>query len=409
VLPLKPEIERHLKERFTTLFDAQYDLLLYDVTSTYFEGEAAANPQAQRGYSRDGRPDCKQVCIGLVVTREGLPVGYKVFDGNRTDVTTVEDIVSTMEALHGCIDRIWVMDRGMVSEDNLTWLRTEGRRYIVGTPKAWLRRFERPLLEEGWTEVQPGVEVKCCPAPEGAETFILCRSEARREKERAMHARFEQRLEAGLKKLAGRLDRAKRKPDRAQVERQIGRLLARNSRAAALFEVRTVEVERDGRKGHLKLEWNKREEHRQWWALSEGAYLLRTNLPDWPAEELWRSYIHLTQVESAFRVEKSDLSLRPIWHQLEHRVQAHVLFSYLAYAMWKTLELWMARSDLGNSPRMLLEELARIKSQDVILPTSAGRDVRVRCVRKPDDSQELLLDRLGLQLPLRVSEPRWCK
>ena len=257
--------------------------------------------------------------------------------------------------------------------------------------------------------MQPGVEVKCCQAPEGAETFILCRSEARREKERAMHARFEQRLEAGLKKLAGRLDRAKRKPDRAQVERQIGRLLARNSRAAALFEVRTVEVERDGRKGHLKLEWNKRKEHRQWWALSEGAYLLRTNLPDWPAEELWRSYIHLTQVESAFRVEKSDLSLRPIWHQLEHRVQAHVLFSYLAYAMWKTLELWMARSDLGNSPRMLLEELARIKSQDVILPTSAGRDVRVRCVRKPDDSQELLLDRLGLQLPLGVSEPRWCK
>lgn len=407
VLPHKKEIETHLKDRFTTLFDARYDLLLYDLTSTYFEGQAAANPQAKRGYSRDKRSDCKQVCLGLVVTREGLPVGYRVFAGNRHDSTTLEEMVEKIEGQYGRLNRIWVVDRGLVSEENLSWLRQRGGFYVVGTPKSMLKAFAQALPEGGWTEVQAGVEVKLCPGPGGKETFVLCRSGARREKEKAMHERFEQRIEAGLTKLAGRLAQSRKKPDRGPVERQIGRLLGRNSRAAGLFEVQVIEVERGGKKGFLSVTWTQRETWREWARLSEGCYLLRTNLVGWTPERLWTTYIQLTQVEAAFRTCKSDLSLRPIWHQLEKRVQAHILFSFLAYALWKTLEQWMARSDLGHSPRTVVEELARIKTNDVILPTSAGRAVRLRCVTSPDPLQRILLSRLGLDLPARLGEPVW--
>jgi len=407
LLKQKETIERHLKERFTTLFDAQYDLLLYDVTSTYFEGEAKINPQAKRGYSRDKRPDCKQVCIGLVVTRAGLPVGYEVFEGNRHDSKTLQEIIEATENKHGKARRIWVLDRGMVGEENLQFLRDRGGRYIVGTPKSTLRSFEQALMERDWTEVEAGIEVRLCPGPDGAETFILCRSAARREKEKAMHERFEHRIEEALTKLAGRLDQAKKKPDRSQVERQIGRILGRNSRAAGLFDVRVHEIERYGVKGFLEVTWTKREAWREWAQLSEGCYLLRTNLTGWSPEDLWQTYIQLTQAESAFCTEKSELNLRPIWHHLEERVQAHILFSFLAYAMWKTLEQWMARCGLGNGPRPVIEEFERIKTNDVILPTSAGREIRIRCVTMPDESQRILLGRLGLTLPARLGEPKW--
>lgn len=408
VVQHKEAIERHLKERYAGLFDASFEFLIYDVTSTYFEGDAKRNPQAKRGHSRDKRPDQKQVCIGLVVTREGLPVGYEVFDGNRNDATTVEDIVDAMEAKYGRTDRVWVMDRGMVSPENLQYLRERNGSYIVGTPKPMLRRFERELLEQGWTQVQDGVEVKTCPGSGGDEVFVLCRSADREEKEKAIHARFEKRIEEALNKLAGRLERAKKKPpDRPQVERQIGRILGRNSRSADLFDVRVTEVERDGLRNHLRVAWSKREEWRKWAELSEGCYLLRTNLIGWKPEALWKTYIQLTQVEAAFRTAKSELRLRPIWHQLKDRVQAHILFSFLAYAMWKTLEHWMTRCGLGHGPRPLIEDVARIKTHDVILPTAEGREIRVRCVTTPDASQRILLGRLGLTLPNRLGEPNW--
>jgi len=407
ILPYKEAIETHLKERFTTLFDTGYELLLYDVTSTYFEGEAERNPQARRGHSRDHRRDCKQVCIGLVVTREGLPVAYDVFEGNRHDSKTLQEVVETMERRHGRADRIWVLDRGMVSEENIEFLEKRGGRYLVGTPKSMLRSFEKELLEKNWTEVEAGVEVRLCQGPQGKETFIVCRSRARREKERAMHDRFEKRIEDDLTRLAARLQRAKKKPDRGQVERQIGRMLGRNSRAAGLFEITVCKVERNGVKGHLDVTWTKKEAWREWANLSEGCYVLRTNLTDWNAKELWKSYIQLTQAESAFRTQKSELHLRPIWHHREDRVQAHILFSFLAYALWKTLEQWMARSGLGNGPRTVIEEFRRIKSTDVVLPTSTGRDVRIRCVTTPDEAQRILLGRLGVQLPTRMGEPTW--
>lgn len=409
VLPHKEMIERHLKERFSTLFDAKYDLLLYDITSTYFEGAAAANPQAQRGYSRDKRFDCKQVCIGLVVTAGGLPIAYEVFSGNRNDVTTVEEIVDVIEEKYGRTRRIWVMDRGMVSEENLEYIRSRKGRYIVGTPKSMLKKFEKELLSKKWTEVEAGIDVQLCAGPGRSETFVLCRSTERRKKERAIHARFEKRIEVALEKLGKRLENARTLPNRSRIERQIGRLLGRNSRAAGLFDIKLSNVTRGGKAGHLKLAWKKREEWRRWTELSDGCYLLRTNLNDWKPEKLWTTYIQLTEVEAAFRTHKSELNIRPIWHQLEHRVQAHILFSFLSYAMWKVLEQWMANSGLGNGPRPVIEDLARIKTQDVILPTSAGKELRIRCVTRPDESQRILLGRLGLKLPSRLGEPRWTK
>jgi transposase len=409
LLPLKEQIQEHLKERFTTLFDARYDLLLYDVTSTYFEGLAEVNPQAQRGYARDHRPDCKQVCIGLVVTREGLPVACEVFDGNRNDATTVQEIVEAIEAKHGQADRIWVLDRGMVTPENLQYIAQRNGRYIVGTPKSMLKQYEAALLEQdNWNTVQEGLEVKLCPGPNGDEMFVLCRSSARREKEKAMHERFERRIEAGLASLAGRLQKAKTLPDRTQVERQIGRLLGHNSRAAGLFEVHVEQVQRDGRPA-LEVRWGKRPAWRQWASVSEGCYLLRTNLVGWAPADLWRTYIQLTEAEAAFRTQKSQLALRPIHHQLRDRVQAHILFSFLAYAMWKALEQWMTRSGLGHSPATVIQELAGIKVADVILPTSTGRRIRLRCITEPDEPQRVLLNRLGLQLPARLGEPRWVR
>jgi hypothetical protein len=271
-----------------------------------------------------------------------------------------------------------------------------GPRHQVVAYLGELRSAERA----GWAKVTRIVNHR--PGPK-----LPRRSAARREKERAMHERFEHRTEEALTKLADRLDQARKKPDRSQVERQIGRILGRNSRASGLFDVRVHEIERDGVKDFLKVTWTKREAWREWAQLSEGCYLLRTNLTGWSPEDLWQTYIQLTQAESAFCTEKSELNLRPIWHHLEERVQAHILFSFLAYAMWKTLEQWMARCGLGNGPRPVIEEFERIKTNDVILPTSAGREIRIRCVTMPDESQRILLGRLGLTLPARLGEPKW--
>jgi transposase len=406
LLPHKEELERHLVKRLGELFDLSYDLLLYDVTSTYFEGLAAGNPLAQRGHSRDHRPDCKQVCIALVVTREGMPLGYEVFAGNRTDVTTVEEIVEKMEKRYGIADRVWVMDRGMSSAENVAWLQESGRRYLIGTPKSELKKWSREIAEaRDWRTVRDGVEAKLCRGPEGAEMFLLCRSADRREKEHAMHDRFAKRIEVRLESLGRRLERSRQPLDREGIGRQIGRILAQNSRAAARYQIR---VEEDPtRDSGLRLSWSARPEWDTWARYSEGTYILRTNVHDWSEEELWRTYIQLTEAEAAFRIHKSDLSIRPIWHQKAQRVQAHILVCFLAYVLWKTLEQWQKRAGLGNSPRMILDEIGRIQSTDVVLPLAEnpGRELRIRCVVRPEKEQALLLDRLGLRLPERLRIP----
>ena len=396
LLPQKAALEVFLKERLGTLFDLQYDLLLYDVTSTYFEGEARGNPLAQRGYSRDRRSDCKQVCIGLVVSRDGMPLGYEVFAGNRSDVTTLQEIVETMEARYGKADRIWVVDRGMISEANMGFLAEGERHYIVGTPRGLLKRFERELLEQEWEHIRDGLEVKLCPSPDGRETFILCRSRERREKEKAMHARFEQRIEDGLQKMAQGCRQRRYKP--ATIERRVGRLLGRNSRAGGLFTVRVLGDEKSG----ARVSWSKVAAWREWARLSEGCYLLRSNVTDWSAEDLWRAYIHLTEAEAAFRIHKSDLRVRPIWHQKEDRVLAHILVCFLAYVLWKTLGQRCQAAGLGHEPRRVFAEMSKIKVVDVVLPTRAGVEIRKRCVTRPTHHQSILLQRLGLRLPTSI-------
>ena len=395
LLPHKEALEKHLKNRLGELFDLEYDLLLYDVTSTYFEGQASANPQAQRGYSRDCRPDCKQVCIGLVVSKCGMPLGYEVFAGNRADVTTMQEIVETMESRYGRANRIWAMDRGMISEENIAFMKSEGRRYIVGTRKAMLKQYERELLADDWELIRKGLEVKQVAAPTGDETFILCRSADRQAKEKAIHERFEKRIDQGLERIASGC--AKRQHKVAVIERRVGKLLGQNSRAAGLF---TIDVKENNR-GSAAISWSKDETWRDWASLSEGCYLLRTNVIDWNAKDLWQAYMQLTQAEAAFAIHKSDLKLRPVWHQKEHRVQAHIFVCFLAYVLWKTLSQWCQRAGLGDEPRKVLDELSRIKLVDVVLPTRTGPPIRQRCVSCPTDHQAILLDRLGLHLPQR--------
>jgi transposase len=398
LLPHKEALETYLKNRLGQLFKLEYDLLLYDVTSTYFEGEAQANPLAQRGYSRDHRRDCKQVCIGLVVTRCGMPLGYEVFAGNRHDTTTLEEIVETMERRYGQADRIWVVDRGIASEANLEYLRGGQRRYIVGTPKSMLKRFGQQLVEGGWRSVRDGLEVKLCPSPCGQETFVLCRSRDRGQKEKAMHERFEKRIEVGLQRIAANCQGKRQNP--IKIATQIGRLLGKNSRAAGLFDIDI----KPARGGRVVLSWKKVEAWREWSKRSEGCYLLRSNLPDWSDEELWKAYMQLTEAEAAFRIHKSDLCIRPIWHQKQDRVLAHILVCFLAYVLWKTLAQLCHAKGLGDEPRRVFDELSKIQTVDVILPTRQGITIRKRCITRPTDHQAILLQKLRLELPKNIED-----
>jgi hypothetical protein len=365
LLPCKEAIEKHLKDRLGNLFDLEYDLLLYDVTSTYFEGECAANGLAKRGYSRDNRPDCLQVCIGLVVTNDGIPLGYEVFAGNRNDATTVEEIVEAM-----------------------------------------LRQFEEYLTRKDWQEVQEGVEVQLVPGPNGDETFVLARSVDRRQKEKAMHERFVDRLQASLEKMQASAESGRLK-DEAIANRRLGRLMGRYWRAAGAFEVKVERLSPPQGKQRLRVTWKRNKRWSDWAALSEGCYLLRTNLNETDPATLWKRYIQLTEAEWAFRITKDELEIRPIWHQKTDRVLGHILVCFLAYVLWKTLSQWMRRSGLGDAPRTVLEELAKIKSGDVLLPTvtrqgQPAKTIRLRCVTQPDPAQKVLLNRLGIQLPRRL-------
>lgn len=405
----KQRLCSHLQARYRDWFGVQFEFLLYDVTSTYFEGQALKNTKAKRGYSRDQRSDCKQVCIGLVCTPEGLPLSFEVFSGNRTDVTTVEEIVTTMESKYGQAQRIWVMDRGMVSEKNLEFLRSRKARYLVGTPKSQLKAVEKALLEkEGWHEVQDGVEARLLAHPdgEGDEQFVLCRSQARAEKERAMLGRQSERLCVELSKVAAALRRDPQ-VDREQLGRRIGRWLGKYPAAAAVVEVQ-VEYDAKGRAVDLilssRLELGCRKER------MHGAYLLRTNCTEKDPAQLWRWYIQLCQAEAAFRTTKSDLGLRPIYHQKTERVEAHILVCFLALGLWRVLEQWMQGKGLGSCARKLIQEISTIKSMDVSVPVRRGElktELTVRTVAKPDRRVAELLCRLGLELPTRnrIVEP----
>jgi hypothetical protein len=401
LLAQKKAIEQHLRQRLGQLFDLSYDVLLYDLTSTYFEGDCAANPMAKRGYSRDSRPDCLQVVIALIVTPDGYPLGYEVFDGNTNDATTVQAIVQKVEAEHGKRHRIWVMDRGNVSAANLQVLRDSGSYYIVGTPKGLLRQVRGELTTEGWRQVREGIEVKVVSVPQAPdETLILCRSQDRMDKEAGMLERFCRRMQKGLEALQ-RAAESGRLKDLGLAYQRLGRLTERNWRAAECFTVQMTSIDEPNGKGKLQVAWQVDEQAKKDLC---GCYLLRTNLPQVDPVALWKQYIQLVDAEWAFRIGKDELELRPIWHQYENRVKAHILVCFIAYAMWKALSGWMAASGLGEAPRPVVEELSRVQSGDVVLPTrnddgTPGPLLVVRCVTQPEPHLTVLLHRLGLLLP----------
>lgn len=409
----KDALCKHLQKRYEDWFGIGFEFLLYDVTSTYFEGQAMRNEKAKRGYSRDQRPDCKQVNIGLVVTPEGLPVGYEVFSGNTADVTTVKDMIVLMESKYGKANRIWVMDRGMVSEDNIDHLRERGASYIIGTPKQQLKRFEAQVLdEEGWSQVREDVEVKLIAHPDGRgqEQFVLCRSAARKQKEAAMLEKQRHRLMEQLEKTDTTL-RKRPARDAGKIERRIGRWLGRNTLAEKMIEVK---VQTDEKNRAVGLSINQKAQRSAWAQHAHGAYLMRTNVMEEDPVRLWHWYMQLTQAEDAFRISKNDLSLRPVFHQTTQRVEAHILVCFLSLTLWRTLEQWMNGKGLGNCARQMTKEISTVRSMDVVLPVrveSGGAhgqatedesppvEMRLRVVSRPDRAVAQLLQRLGLNLP----------
>lgn len=285
-------------------------------------------------------------------------------------------------------------------------MKQEGRRYVVGLPKCELKKYAAFLSDEGgWQRLSNGVEIRWAHSSEVSteDSILLCRSPDRRAKEAAIHERFSKRIEISLGKMARRLERSRRPVDIKKTERQIGRLLERNQRAGKLFDIR---LDPDSAySSSLRLHWQRNGEEENWAKTAEGCYALRTNVKDWSEADVWKTYIQLTQVEDAFRIHKSQLVIRPIWHHREDRVQAHIFVCFLAYVLWKTLEGWQSRAGLGNSPRTILEELGHISSADVVLPTTTGEILRLRCIVRPEKPQEALLQRLGLDLPQRMRIP----
>jgi transposase len=417
LLQAKENIEKDLKERFSVLFQLDYDLLLYDLTSTYFEGLAEENDLARRGYSRDHRSDCVQVIVALVVTREGFPLAHYTWPGNTQDLKTVQGIVTAIEARYGTTNRVWVMDRGMISDDALEFLNAPGRRYLLATRRQALTPFQDDLRRPGWQRLpdNPDVEVKLLQRAE--VHYLLARSQPRRAKERAIRRQQRRGLATALKKLAARIAKGRLKK-RDKILEAVGRLKERFPKARAF-----VAISVSDRPVSLKYAWNVAKFRD---ALArDGAYLLRSNQAGWSAQEFWETYMQLTTVERAFRVLKSHLLLRPIWHHYSGRTQAHIFICILAYALWKTLDHLAKRAGLENlihkpdssrgnavpkprpmTPEVILRELSQIQIGDILLETSAGQQLALRRVARPNPEQRRILEALQLKLPERLSPDR---
>ena len=410
-------IENDLKARFEGLFQLEYDLLLYDLTSSYFEGLAEENDLAKRGYSRDHRSDCKQIVLALVVTREGFPLAHETLVGNTKDVQTVRRIVGAIEDRFGKSQRVWVMDRGMISADTLAFLEEPGRRYLLATRRDELKHFQAELLPAGWQQMpnHPGVVVKLLKRDE--VHYLLARSNDRKQKERAIRRQQRHSLALALRKLQARVAKGRLK-QRDKVLEAIGRLKGRFPKAVPFVNVAVTTTPLS-----VVVDWQVakfKDALRR-----DGAYLLRSNQGGWTAEVFWETYTQLTTVERAFRVLKSELLLRPIWHQYSGRTQAHVFVCVLAYALWKTLDHLAKRAKLqtlirkpdrarGNAvpkprpmtPEVILRELGRILIGDIELPTTDGRRLIFRRVARPDPEQKRILQALGIDLPERLSPDR---
>jgi len=382
----------HLQERWRDLFGAKFDVLLYDLTSTYFESVPPEDEKDKRrfGYSRDKRPDCVQVVIALIVTPEGFPLAYEVMPGNTADKTTLKDFLEKIENQYGKAQRIWVMDRGIPTEEVLAQMRQSDPPlfYLVGTPKGRLSQLEAQLLELPWQNVRPGVEVKLLP--QSGELYVLAQSRDRVNKERAMRRR---QLRALCKRL-GKLH--KRRLNLRQLLLKLGEARGRYRAAWRLLDLQLPPA---GRKGPATFSFRLNRDKLRQTRRREGRYLLRTNLCGRDPAELWQFYIRLTEIEAAFRNLKDDLALRPIYHQLEHRVEAHIFVAFIAYCLHITLRARLRPLASGLTPRAVLDQFALIQMLDVHFPTTDGRLLILSRHTQPEADQKILLEQLKLTLP----------
>ena len=385
----KDDLFKHLKRRWEDLFNVTFDVLLYDLTSTYFEGQCELIPKAKHGYSRDGRPDCKQVVVALVVTPDGLPLAYEIMPGNTSDKTTLKDFLKLIEERYGKARRTWVMDRGIPTEEVLKEMRGNNVQYLVGTPKGKLTQLEKSFLPLPWKNVHDGLQVKLLE--ESGEVLVLAKSVARASKEIAMRRRKLKKLFNGLLKLR------RQAPDRDKLLEKLGALKHEAGRAAGLVELTIPAAKAQATnvtfKWKLRTDKFKSAEHR------DGKYILRTNLSGEAPEVLWKKYIQLTEVEAAFKCLKSDLAMRPIHHQLEHRVEAHIFVAFLGYCLTVTLRKRLEVHAPGLTPRAVLEKLATIQMIEVWLPTTDGRWLIMPRYTQPEKEQQLILGKLNLKLP----------
>ena len=391
VLAHKKELFLFLKDRWRNLFNARFDVLLYDLTSTYFEGECEQNPKARRGYSRDGRPDCLQVVIALVVTPDGFPLAYEVMNGNTADKTTLRDFLEKIESTYGRAERMWVMDRGIPTEELLQEMRQPERQlhYLVGTPRARITAMERKWLNLPWQKVRDSVEVKLWS--EEGELFVLAKSEGRQAKESAMRRRRLVQYLRALRRMRHSL------PSRDQLMMRIGAAKSKAGRAKAYVQLSLpAEGEPVTRETfRFKLDREKFDEAE----LRDGHYLLRSNMTADDPKILWERYVQLTEIEAVFKALKSDLAVRPIHHQLEHRVEAHIFVAFLAYCLMVTLKKRLQAHAPGLTPRAVLEKLKTIQMLDVWLPTTDGRHLVMPRYTQPESDQQLVLQKLHLRLP----------
>jgi transposase len=391
ILEHKQELFLHLRQRWQDLFEARFDLLLYDLTSTYIEGEGEQIPKARYGYSRDGRFDCKQVVIALVVTPEGFPLAYEVFAGNTSDRSTLRGFLEKIERTYGKARRVWMMDRGIPSEELLEEMRAPGREtfYLVGTPRGKIKQYERKWLQLPWRKVRDAVEVKLFA--EAGELYVLAKSEGRRAKETAMRRRKLARLLRELRALRRRC------PSRDQLLMRIGAARTEAGRAFGFVNISLPKAKEEVTRQtfHFQLDKGKLQQSES----RDGHYLLRTNLTGEDPAVLWERYIQLTQIEAAFKCLKSELGIRPIYHQLEHRVEAHILIAFLAYALMVTLKQRVQAHAPGLTPRAVLEKLAAIQMLDVCFPTTDGRWLVLPRYTEPEPEHAVLLHKLKLVLP----------
>jgi transposase len=388
----KEKLLEHLQQRWTTLFKAECQILLYDLTSTYFEGEAPEVVQAKRGYSRDHRPDCLQVVVALVVSMEGFPLCYEVFAGNTQDRSTLDKIVRQLEERYGYRGRLWVFDRGLVSEENLEMLRERGACYLVGTPRHRLREFEQELLQGEWQPIPPRPGIQVQTIQRDGEVFVLARSVDRANKETAMR----KRPLIGLHQSLRRLDRLIRRGRvKQKADRRLGRLEERFSKVWSYLEYAEVV----GRGANRRLEWKWNKKRLRHLRLRDGAYLLRCNLDFLDPEILWRQYVQLTDVEEAFRCLKSELSIRPIWHYTQGRVEAHILIAFLGYCLWVLLKQKLKKVAASITPARALESLREMRMVEVWFDLRDGRRLCLPRITQPEKEQALILHHLGWSLP----------